>query len=480
MVNGLTITEVVEGIRSGKFSCSELVEEYIRKIEEDRKSELPINAFISVCKDEAIRTARYIDDNRNKISGKIIGVPIAIKDNINVEGQPSTCGSKILEGFVAVEDATVVTKIKSEGGVIIGKTNMDEFAMGSSNETSHYGVVRNPYDKSRVPGGSSGGSAASVSADLCVASLGSDTGGSIRQPSAFCGVVGLKPTYGLVSRYGLIAFGSSLDQIGPITKTVEDAAILLEVIAGYDPKDSTSVKVENTRFSENLKERIDPFSVKIGIPEEYFSGDIQKEILEGIESVVKALSGKGVSVKNVSLPRTKYAIPTYYIVAPAEASSNLARFDGVRYGFRAQAKSLNEMYRSTKTLGFGREVKRRIMLGNYVLSAGYYDAYYLKALKVRTLLKEDFSKAFSEVDFIITPTTPTTAFRIGEKISNPIEMYLSDIFTVTVNLVGTCAISLPIGKDSNGLPIGMQIIARPFHDSNLLRFAYFVEKLVLS
>lgn len=476
MVQGFTIYDVIQGVKSGKISCYDLVSEYIKKIKQDSISSEPINAFITLDEEYALKSAKYIDENRRKLDGKLLGVPIAIKDNINVEGLPTTCGSKILEGFVSVEDATVVSKIKSEFGIIIGKTNMDEFAMGSSNETSYYGVVRNPHDRSRVPGGSSGGSAAGVSADFCVASLGSDTGGSIRQPSAFCGVVGLKPTYGLVSRYGLVAFGSSLDQIGPITKTVQDSAILLEVIAGYDPKDSTSVKVEDTNFSEKLSDSVDPSEITVGLPDEYFTDDIQQDITKSIEEVIKVISGKGVKVKKISLPRTRYAIPTYYIVAPAEASSNLARFDGIRYGFRAEGRSLKQIYYDTKTQGFGKEVKRRIMLGNYVLSAGYYDAYYLKALKVRTLLKEDFKKAFDEVDFIITPTTPTTAFKIGEKTSNPVEMYLSDIFTVTVNLVGTCAISIPIGKDKNNLPIGLQIIGKPFNDSDLLRFAYFVEK----
>ncbi len=478
MHKGFTISEVVEGIKSGKLSCYELVSEYLKKIKEDKNSEYPINAFITVNEDEAIKSAKRIDENRSSLSGKLLGVPIAVKDNINVEGLPTTCGSRILEKFISVEDATVIEKLKKQGGIVIGKTNMDEFAMGSSNETSYYGVVRNPYDRSRVPGGSSGGSAASVAGDFCVASLGSDTGGSIRQPSAFCGVVGLKPTYGFVSRYGLVAFGSSLDQIGPITKNVKDASILLEIISGYDPKDSTSVKFNITDLSERLEEKIDLSNIVVGLPEEYFTDNIQKDILESINTVIKILESKGVKVKNISLPMTKYAIPTYYIVAPAEASSNLSRFDGIRYGLREEAKSLKEVYYNTKTVGFGKEVKRRIMLGNYVLSAGYYDAYYLKALKVRTLIKNDFKKAFSEVDFIITPTTPTTAFKIGEKVSNPIEMYLSDIFTVTVNLVGTCAISIPVGKDRNNLPIGMQIIGKPFEDLELLKFAHCIESLI--
>ncbi|MCX8028534.1 MAG: Asp-tRNA(Asn)/Glu-tRNA(Gln) amidotransferase subunit GatA [Brevinematales bacterium] len=476
-MKNLTISQVIEGIKNKKFSAFDLISSYISRIKEDFNSKKPINAFIKIDEENALKFAKYIDQNIDKLEGKLLGVPIGIKDNINVKDLPTTCGSKILEGFVSVEDATVVEKIKKECGVIIGKLNMDEFAMGSSNETSYYGIVRNPHDRDRVPGGSSGGSAASVASDMVVASLGSDTGGSIRQPSAFCGTVGLKPTYGLVSRYGLVAFGSSLDQIGPITKTVEDAAILLEVIAGYDPKDSTSVRVEDTSFSQGLKDKIDPYSISVGIPEEYFTDDVQEEIKSRILDIISILERKGVKVKKISLPRSKYAIPTYYIVAPAEASSNLARFDGVRYGYRAEARSLKEVYYNTKTEGFGKEVKRRIMLGNYVLSAGYYDAYYLKALKVRTLLKEDFTNAFKEVDFIVSPTTPTTAFKIGEKTSNPIEMYLSDIFTVTVNLVGTCAISIPVGYDRNKLPIGMQIIGKPFKDKELLRFSYFIERL---
>lgn len=480
MLRDLTISKIVEGIKKGQLSSYEIVKECIEEIEKDNSSSNPINAFITLMEDYALEQAKYIDEQRNKLEGKLLGVPIAIKDNINVKSFPTTCASKILEGFISVEDATVVERIKNNFGVIIGKTNMDEFAMGSSNETSYYGIVRNPHDRDRVPGGSSGGSAASVAANQVVCALGSDTGGSIRQPAAFCGVVGVKPTYGLVSRYGLVAFGSSLDQIGPITKNVEDAAILMDVISGYDPKDSTSVQVEKISFHERLKEPVDSNSITVGIPEEYFTDDVQEEILEAISNVLGLIEKRGVKVKKISLPRTKYAIPTYYIVAPAEASSNLARFDGVRYGYRAKSQDLLDLYFNTKTEGFGKEVKRRIMLGNYVLSAGYYDAYYLKALKVRTLLKNDFANAFREVDFIITPTTPTTAFKIGEKTSNPIEMYLSDIFTVTVNLVGTCAISLPVGSDKNNLPIGMQIIGKPFGDAELLRFARFIESLVSS
>ena len=480
MLRDLTISKIVEGIKKGQLSSYEIVKECIEEIEKDNSSSNPINAFITLMEDYALEQAKYIDEQRNKLEGKLLGVPIAIKDNINVKSFPTTCASKILEGFISVEDATVVERIKNNFGVIIGKTNMDEFAMGSSNETSYYGIVRNPHDRDRVPGGSSGGSAASVAANQVVCALGSDTGGSIRQPAAFCGVVGVKPTYGLVSRYGLVAFGSSLDQIGPITKNVEDAAILIDVISGYDPKDSTSVQVEKISFHERLKEPVDSNSITVGIPEEYFTDDFQEEILEAIRNVLGLIEKRGVKVKKISLPRTKYAIPTYYIVAPAEASSNLARFDGVRYGYRAKSQDLLDLYFNTKTEGFGKEVKRRIMLGNYVLSAGYYDAYYLKALKVRTLLKNDFANAFREVDFIITPTTPTTAFKIGEKTSNPIEMYLSDIFTVTVNLVGTCAISLPVGSDKNNLPIGMQIIGKPFGDAELLRFARFIESLVSS
>ncbi|MGB9621546.1 MAG: amidase, partial [Brevinematia bacterium] len=323
-MNQMTISSIVEGIKNRKFSSYEITLEYINRIKEDRSSKEPINAYITLDEEGALSTAKYVDENVNKLEGKLLGVPLSIKDNINVKGLPTTCGSKILGGFISVEDATVIERIKKEGGVILGKTNMDEFAMGSSNETSYYGVVRNPHDRSRVPGGSSGGSAASVAGDLAFASLGSDTGGSIRQPAAFCGVVGLKPTYGLVSRYGLVAFASSLDQIGPITKTVEDATILLEVIAGYDPKDSTSFKVKDTNFSQIVKEKINPSDITIGLPEEYFSDEVQQEILYSINEVVKLLQSKGVKIKKVSLPRTKYAIPTYYIVAPAEASSNLA------------------------------------------------------------------------------------------------------------------------------------------------------------
>ncbi len=478
-MENFSISQLRDGIKSKKFSATEICSWFIEKIKKDSERENKINAFIYFNEDYVISQAKEIDRNIGKIDGKLLGIPIAIKDNINVSSLPTTCGSKILESFISVEDATVVEKIKKENGIILGKTNMDEFAMGSSNETSHYGVVRNPHDRERVSGGSSGGSAACVAANQSPAALGSDTGGSIRQPASFCGIVGLKPTYGLVSRYGLVAFGSSLDQIGPLTKTVEDAALLLDVISGYDPKDSTSVKVNNTNTYETLKDRIDPTSVNVGILQECLSENVQDEVKENLLEISKLLESKGVKIKHVSIPNIKYAIPTYYIVAPAEASSNLARFDGIRYGYRAtNTKDLKDLYFKTKTEGFGKEVKRRIMLGNYVLSAGYYDAYYLKALKIRTILKNDFENIFKNVDFVITPTSPTTAFKIGEKISNPIDMYLSDIFTVTVNIIGTCAISIPTGKDKKGLPIGLQIISKPFTEEHLLKFSYFVESLL--
>lgn len=408
-------------------------------------------------------------------SGPLAGVPISIKDNICTEGWETTCASKVLEGFIPPYDATVVRKLKEAGAWIVGKCNMDEFAFGSSNESSAFGPVHNPWDLGRVPGGSSGGSAAAVAADEAIAALGSDTGGSIRQPASFCGVVGLKPTYGRVSRYGLIAFGSSLDQIGPLTKTVEDAAILLSVIAGHDPLDSTSADVPVPDYTKSINGGVK--GLKIGIPREYVDETSLKS--EGVRTLFEAqkkFEELGAEVKMISLPHTQYAIHIYYIVATAEASSNLGRFDGVQYGLRASAENLHEMYLETRNQGFGTEAKRRILLGTFVLSSGYYEAYYLRGLKARTLLKQDFEHAFKEVDVILSPTSPTPAFRLGEKMDDPISMYLSDIYTISANLAGVPAISVPGGFSASRLPVGIQLMAKPFGEETIFRAAYAFEQ----
>ena len=405
---------------------------------------------------------------------RLAGLPVAVKDVISTEGVRTTAGSKILEKFIAPYDATVVQKLEAAGAIILGKTNCDEFAMGSSNENSAYGPVKNPSDKSRVPGGSSGGSAAVVAAGTAVTSLGSDTGGSIRQPASFCGVVGLMPTYGRVSRYGLIAFASSLDHIGPFARDVKDAAIMLEVIAGRDAMDSTSAEVPVPKYSDEIGKPVR--GMKIGVAKEYFGEGLDGEVKSAVEKSIQNLAKAGAEIVEVSLPHTKYAIPTYYVVATAEASSNLARYDGVRYSHRSkEAKVLSEMYRKSRDEGFGAEVKRRIILGTYALSAGYYDAYYLKAQKVRTLLAQDFDDAFAKVDAIVTPTTPTPAFKLGEKADDPLAMYLADIYTVTADLVGIPGISVPCGNSKEGLPIGLQVFAKHFQEGTMIRVAHAVE-----
>ncbi len=408
--------------------------------------------------------------------GLLSGVPVAVKDNICVEGEEITCGSKILKGFVSPYHATVVQKLLNAGAVVYGRTNMDEFAFGSSCETSAYGPTRNPRSKDRVPGGSSGGSAAAVANHTAIAALGSDTGGSIRQPAAFCGVVGIKPTYGRVSRYGLIAFASSLDQIGPITKDVRDAALMLGVIAGHDPLDSTSADVPVPDYLGFLGKDIR--GLRVGIPKEYVSAGLGLDVKKSLEDAVKTLERLGAKVQEVSLPHTEYAVNVYYIVAPSEASSNLARFDGVRFGFRDKsAPSLLEMYENTRGKGFGTEVKRRIILGTYSLSSGYYDAYYLKAMKVRTKIKNDFDEAFKKVDALMTPTAPTGAFKLGQKLQNPLEMYLSDIFTISANLAGVPAISVPGGFSAdNALPLGLQFLSKPFDEGTLFKLAHAFEQ----
>jgi aspartyl-tRNA(Asn)/glutamyl-tRNA(Gln) amidotransferase subunit A len=402
------------------------------------------------------------------------GLPIAFKDNICIEGQETSCASKILKGHVPPYDATVVRKLRAAGATIQGQCNMDEFAFGSSCETSAYGVCRNPWDTERVPGGSSGGSAAVVASDMALAALGSDTGGSIRQPAAFCGVVGLKPTYGRVSRYGLIAFGSSFDQIGPLTKTVEDSAVMLNFIAGYDPLDSTSVDRPVPDFTKAL--RRDVKGLRIGIPKEYSVDGIDPEVQKSVQDAAGVLKKLGADIQSVSLPHTNYSVAVYYIVAVAEASSNLGRYDGVQYGLRIPEKNLREMYLETRDHGFGEEAKRRVLLGTFVLSAGYYEAFYLKGQKVRTLIRRDFENAFRNVDVLLAPTTPTPAFKIGEKINDPLAMYLSDIFTIPVNLAGVPAISVPCGFTKGKLPIGLQLIGRPFDEETLLRTAYAFEQ----
>ncbi len=453
-------------------STSEIVDNYLTAIDEGKS----LNAFISIFGREAKSKAQKLDRKISvKTAPKLGGKVIAVKDNINIAGHKTTCASKILSDFISPYDATVIQKLKLCDAIFIGKTNMDEFAMGSSNETSYFGPVKNPHDVSRVPGGSSGGSAAAVAAGMTWAALGSDTGGSVRQPASFCGVVGLKPTYGRVSRYGLVAFASSLDQIGPIAKNVSDCAVLLKIIAGHDPSDATSANIPVTDYSQHLGRPI--AAMKIGIPIEYFGEGTAPHVKKSVEHCISILKNQGVEVIEISLPRTEYAIATYYIIATAEASSNLARYDGVRFGHRSQTStSLEETYIKSRREGFGEEVKRRIMLGTFVLSTGYYDAYYRRAQQFRTLIRQDFESAFQQCDCILTPTSPTTAFHFGEKIKDPLTMYLSDIFTVSANLAGIPAISIPCGFDENGLPIGAQLMAAHFRESLLFQIGHALEQ----
>ncbi|OGC19077.1 aspartyl/glutamyl-tRNA amidotransferase subunit A [candidate division WOR-1 bacterium RIFOXYC2_FULL_37_10] len=456
-----------------KISSVELAEKVFLRIE---SVEPQIKAYITLTKDEAIKQAEAADKRlkENKNVTLLTGIPIAVKDNMCTKGILTTCASKILANYIAPYDATVVTKLKEAGSVIIGKTNLDEFAMGSSTENSGLQITKNPRDLERVPGGSSGGSAAAVAANEAILATGSDTGGSIRQPASFCGIVGLKPTYGRVSRYGLVAFASSLDQIGPLAKDVTDAAILLQVMAGYDPKDSTSVNVPVPDYQKSLTTNIK--GLKVGVIKELMGEGISADVKSAIKSAIKKYEELGAVISEVSLPSFEYAVSTYYLIAPAEASSNLARFDGVKYGHRSQeAKDLITMYYNTRREGFGAEVKRRIILGTYALSAGYYDAYYLKALKVRTLIKQDFEKALSNCDVLVSPTSPTVAFKIGEKANDPLSMYLSDIATIPVNLAGIPAISIPCGN-ANNLPIGLQIMGKAFDEETILKAAYAFEQ----
>ncbi|MFN4307390.1 Asp-tRNA(Asn)/Glu-tRNA(Gln) amidotransferase subunit GatA [Sulfurihydrogenibium azorense] len=461
--------EISNLIKKKEIKPSEVVQSFI---ERKKQVEPKINAYITDLEELAIKQAKEKDQEITKLDNipDLFAVPIAIKDNISTKGIKTTCASKILENFVPVYDATVIERLNSQGYIITGKTNLDEFAMGSSTENSAFFTTKNPWDLERVPGGSSGGSAAVVAAGVVPLSLGSDTGGSIRQPAAFCGIVGLKPTYGRVSRYGLVAFASSLDQIGPFSRYVEDTALIMNVISGKDSRDSTSKDIPLPNFLEEIKK--DVKGLKIGLPQEFFTEELNPQIKEIILDAVKQLEKEGMSVEWISLPYSKYAIETYYIIAPSEASSNLARFDGVRYGYRTKDyKDLEEMYSKTRDEGFGQEVKRRIMVGTYALSSGYYDAYYLKAQKVRTLIYQDYMKAFEKVDVIITPTTPDVAFKIGEKSNDPIQMYLSDIFTVSINMATLPAVSIPCGFKDN-LPVGMQIIGKPFDESTILKVAY--------
>lgn len=463
-------------LKEKEISCVDIVKSVLTRIE---KVEPRINSYIRIENDTILEEAKRVDKYISK-GGKIddfTGIPIAIKDNICTKGIPTTCASKILENYVPVYDATVVRKLKEQHYILVGKANMDEFAMGSSNENSYFGPVRNPWDLSRVPGGSSGGPAACVASGEAICSLGSDTGGSIRQPASLCGIVGFKPTYGRVSRYGLVAFASSLDQIGPLTRDVEDCAALLNVICGYDESDSTSINVQTPDFKSFLREGIS--NMRVGIPRELMASGIDTEVKLEVEKAILSLEQMGAKVEEISLPHLEYALDVYYIVAPSEASSNLSRFDGVRYGYRnKEAKTLREMYRKTRSEGFGDEVKRRIMLGTYSLSAGYYDAYYEKAQRVRTLIIDDFKSAFEKYDVLVSPTSPTPAFKIGEKIDDPLTMYLSDICTIPVNLAGLPAISIPIGLSSQGLPIGFQIIGYILREDNVLRVAYNLERAI--
>ena len=458
-------------------SAVEITQEALDRI---AQLEPKLKSFLCVTADRALEQARQVDAKiaAGEEIGMLAGIPIAIKDNMCTEGIRTTCGSKILENFIPPYESTVTQKLAAAGAVMVGKTNLDEFAMGSSTENSAHQLTANPWDLERVPGGSSGGSAAAVAAEEAVVSLGSDTGGSIRQPASFCGVVGLKPTYGLVSRYGLVAYASSLDQIGPFGRCVEDVAILLQAIAGHDPKDATSLNLPVPDYVSPLKPSLKAKSgIKIGVIKETFGEGLDPVVEQTVTKAIGVLQELGAEIQIVSCPRFRYGLPTYYIIAPSEASANLARYDGVKYGFRhPDADNLIEMYQKTRAQGFGAEVKRRIMVGTYVLSAGYYDAYYLKAQKVRTLIKEDFDRAFSQVEVLVCPTAPTTAFKAGEKTADPLSMYLSDLMTIPVNLAGLPGISVPCGFDDQGLPIGMQLIGKPLGESRLLEVAHAYEK----
>jgi aspartyl-tRNA(Asn)/glutamyl-tRNA(Gln) amidotransferase subunit A len=471
----LSISDIRQSIESGSRNATAITEACFDQIE---AHDAEIHAYLSTNRERAIEQAARIDEMvaKGETLPVLAGVPVGIKDVLTIEGLQATAGSKILQGYCAPYTATAVKKLEAAGAIVLGKLNCDEFAMGSSNENSAYGPVHNPHALDRVPGGSSCGSAAAVAAGMAVATLGTDTGGSIRQPASFCGVVGILPTYGRVSRYGLIAFASSLDRIGPFTANVRDAATVLGVIAGHDPMDATSSPLPVPDYTAEIA--IGVSGLRLGVPSEYFAEGLDPEVRAAIERSIDQLRAAGATIKPISLPHTRYAIPTYYIIATAEASANLARFDGVRYGFRAKdSDTLSAMYRRSRDGGFGAEVKRRIMLGTYALSAGYYDAYYKKAQQVRRLLTEDFLKAFAEVDAILTPTAPTPAFKLGEKVDDPVSMYLADIYTVTASLAGICGLSVPCGKSEEGLPIGLQILGKHFDEAMILRVAQTVEAL---
>ncbi len=473
-ITELTVHELQNKLAKNELTITDITKAYVERINEKEKD---VEAFVTTLTDEALNKAQDIESkvNSGEIKGEFAGIPIGIKDNICTKGIKTTCSSKMLENFVSPYDATVIEKLKSNNLINLGKLNMDEFAMGGSTETSYFKKTKNPWNLKKVPGGSSGGSAAAVAADMVPWALGSDTGGSIRQPSAFCGVVGLKPTYGLVSRYGLVAFASSLDQIGPITKDVTDSAMLLNLITGHDEKDTTSVDIPKKDYVKALTGNIK--GLKIGVPKEFFGEGINGEVKAKLNETIEKYKGLGAEVEEFSLDIAKYALAAYYIIACAEASSNLGRFDGIRYTYRTQEfKNLKEIYKKSRSEGFGAEVKRRIILGTYVLSSGYYDAYYKKAQQVRTLVSNEFTKTFENYDVIITPTSPTVAFDIGSKSDNPLEMYLSDICTVSVNIAGLPGISIPCGVDKEGMPIGMQLIGNKFQEETILNAAFAMER----
>lgn len=473
-ITELTVHELLEKLKNKELTSAEITKAYVDRINEKEKD---VQAFITPLTDEAIKKAEEIDKKIEAGESKteLAGIPIGIKDNMCTKGVKTTCGSKMLENFVSPYNATVMEKINAEDMIMLGKLNMDEFAMGSSTEYSHFHTTKNPWNLNTVPGGSSGGSAAAVAANLVPWALGSDTGGSIRQPASLCGIVGLKPTYGLVSRYGLVAFASSLDQIGPMTKDVKDAAILLNVISGHDEKDTTSAEIVEKDYTKCLKN--DVKGLKIGVPKEYFGDGINTEVKAKVEEAIEKYKELGAEIEEFSLDIADYSLATYYIIAPAEASSNLGRFDGIRYGYRTENyENLKDIYKNSRSEGFGPEVKRRIILGTYVLSSGYYDAYYKKAQQVRTLVKKEFDEAFKKYDVLLTPASPTVAFGIGTKSNNPLEMYLADICTVPVNIAGLPGISLPCGVDKNGMPIGMQLIGNRFEEEKILNAAYTFEQ----
>jgi aspartyl-tRNA(Asn)/glutamyl-tRNA(Gln) amidotransferase subunit A len=475
MLNTLTIHEVLEKLERRECCSKEVVAGVLAAI---RREDSRVHGYLTIDEEAAMEQAKAADAIRERGgSGRLLGVPIAVKDVLNVKGQTCTCGSNILKGYVAPYDATAIARLRAEGAIFLGRTNMDEFAMGSSTENSAFGITRNPWDSGCVPGGSSGGSAAVVAANEALAALGSDTGGSVRQPAAFCGCVGLKPTYGRISRYGLTAYASSLDQIGPLTKDVRDTALLLQVMAGHDPLDSSSLRDSVPDYPSTLRK--DLKGMVLGLPREYFVSGLHPDVERRVRDAIEVCRGLGAKTVDVSLPRTRDAIATYYIIAPAEASSNLSRFDGVRYGFRAPgAEDPIDLYQKTRAAGFGAEVKRRIILGTYVLSSGYYDAYYLRAQKVRTLIRRDFEAAFAHCDAILSPVAPTPAFRIGEKCDDPMQMYLGDIFTVPVNLAGICGLSVPCGLSADRLPVGLQVMGPAMGEEAILRVGYAYEQAV--